>query len=53
MINNSSKEISSDIIKVIRKFTKKKNVPLHDCTIIDLSQVKKKFIIYTSFYFKF
>ena len=46
MINNSSKEISSDIIKVIRKFTKKKNVPLHEPTIrnLDLSQVKKNLL---------
>ena len=46
MINNSYKEISGDIIKVIRKFTKKRNVPLHEPTIrnLDLYHVKKNLL---------
>ena len=46
MINNSYKGISSDITKVIRRFTKKRYVPLHEPTIrnLDLSQVKRNLL---------
>lgn len=46
MINNSHKKISNDIINILRKFTKRKKVPLHEPTIrkLDFVQVKKNLL---------